>query len=144
MNDENDIEKNNDGDLNFEELVKIYLTIRTEKEKVEAAWKVQNDAFVVDMKVLEGQMLEVCNKNNASSMRTQSGTVIRKLTERYTVSDGDSFRKFVLENGLVDLFEARIHQGNFKEFITEHKDDGLPPGVNVMREFGIVVRKPSN
>jgi hypothetical protein len=144
MNDENDIEKNNDGDLNFEELVKIYLTIRTEKEKIEAAWKVQNDALVADMKMLEGQMLEVCNKNNASSMRTKSGTVIRKLTERYTVSDGDGFRKFVLENGLVDLFEARIHQGNFKEFITEHKDDGLPPGVNVMREFGIVVRKPSN
>ena len=144
MSTENDIEKNNDGDLNFEELVKIYLTIRTEKEKVEAAWKVQNDALVADMKVLEGQMLDVCNKNNANSMRTNSGTVIRKLTERYTVSDGDNFRKFVLENGLVDLFEARIHQGNFKEFITEHKDDGLPPGVNVMREFGVVVRKPSN
>jgi predicted DNA binding protein len=144
MSEEDTIEKNNDGDLNFEELVKIYLTIRTEKEKVEAAWKVQNDALVADMKVLEGQMLDVCNKNNASSMRTNSGTVIRKLTERYTVSDGDGFRKFVLENGLVDLFEARIHQGNFKEFINEHKDDGLPPGVNVMREFGIVVRKPSN
>jgi predicted DNA binding protein len=144
MSNENEIEINNEDDLNFEGLVKIYLTIRTEKEKIEAEWKAKNDAIVADMKVLEGQMLEVCNKNNASSMRTQSGTVIRKLTERYTVSDGDSFRKFVLENGLVDLFEARIHQGNFKEFITEHKDDGLPPGVNVMREFGIVVRKPSN
>ena len=144
MSNENGIEINNEDDLNFEGLVKIYLTIRTEKEKIEAEWKAKNDAIVADMKVLEGQMLEVCNKNNASSMRTQSGTVIRKLTERYTVSDGDSFRKFVLENGLVDLFEARIHQGNFKEFITEHKDDGLPPGVNVMREFGIVVRKPSN
>jgi predicted DNA binding protein len=144
MSDENEIEINNEGDLNFEKLVKIYLTIRTEKERVEAEWKAKNDAIVADMKVLEGQMLEVCNKNNASSMRTNSGTVIRKLTERYTVSDGDGFRKFVLENGLVDLFEARIHQGNFKEFIAEHKDDGLPPGVNVMREFGIVVRKPSN
>jgi predicted DNA binding protein len=144
MSDENEIEINNQDDLNFEGLVKIYLTIRTEKERVEAEWKAKNDAIVADMKVLEGQMLEVCNKNNASSMRTNSGTVIRKLTERYTVSDGDGFRKFVLENGLVDLFEARIHQGNFKEFIAEHKDDGLPPGVNVMREFGIVVRKPSN
>ena len=144
MSDENGIEINNEDDLNFEGLVKIYLTIRTEKERVEAEWKAKNDAIVADMKVLEGQMLEVCNKNNASSMRTNSGTVIRKLTERYTVSDGDGFRKFVLENGLVDLFEARIHQGNFKEFIAEHKDDGLPPGVNVMREFGIVVRKPSN
>lgn len=137
------IEKDND-DLNFEELVKVYLTIRNEKDRVEAEWKAQNDLLVADMKVLEGQMLEVCNKNNASSLRTQSGTVIRKLTERYTVSDGDGFRRFVLENGLVDLFEARIHQGNFKEFLKENQADGLPPGVNVMREFTIVVRKPSN
>jgi hypothetical protein len=144
MTDENEIEKNNDGNLNFEELVKIYLTIRTEKERIEAEWKVQNDALVADMNVLAGQMMDACNKNNVSSMRTDSGTVIRKLTERYTVSDGDGFRKFVLQNGLVDLLESRIHQGNFKEFITEHKDDGLPPGVNVMREFSIVVRKPSN
>ena len=49
----------------------------------------------------------------------------------------------MLENEAVDLMEARIHQGNFKEFIKEHKADGLPPGVNVMREFTIVVRKPS-
>ena len=71
------------------------------------------------------------------------GTVMRRLNERYTVADGDSFRRFVMENALPELFEARIHQGNFKEFITEHKDDGLPPGMNVMREFTIVVRKPS-
>jgi hypothetical protein len=43
-----------------------------------------------------------------------------------------------------ELFEGRIHQGNFKEFIADRKDEGLPPGVNVMREFTIVVRKPSN
>jgi len=133
-----------DPELNLEELVKIYLTIRTEKERIEADWKARNDEFVADMKVLEGKMLDTCNKNNASSMRTESGTVIRKLNERYTVSDGESFRKFVLENGVVELFEARIHQGNFKEFIAEHKGDGLPPGVNVMREFGITVRKPTN
>jgi predicted DNA binding protein len=131
-------------ELNLDELVKIYLTIRTQKEKIEAEWKAKNDELVADMKVLEGQMLDTCNKNNVSSMRTESGTVIRKLNERYTVADGDSFRKFVLENGVVELFEARIHQGNFKEFIKENAGDGLPPGVNVMREFGITVRKPTN
>jgi len=40
--------------------------------------------------------------------------------------------------------DRRIHQGNFKEFIAERQEDGLPPGVNVMREFGIVVRKPAS
>jgi hypothetical protein len=131
-------------DMNLEELVKVYLTIRSEREKIESEWKAKDDELRTDLKSLESQMLVTCNENNASSIKTGSGTVIRKLNERYTVADGDVFRKFVLQEGAVDLFESRIHQGNFKEFISERKDDGLPPGVNVMREFGIVVRKPSN
>lgn len=131
-------------EMNLEELVKVYLTIRNERERIEAEWKAKDDELRADLKALESQMLVTCNENNASSIKTGSGTVIRKLNERYTVADGDVFRKFVLQEGAVDLFESRIHQGNFKEFIAERKDEGLPPGVNVMREFGIVVRKPSN
>lgn len=131
-------------ETNLEQLVKTYLTIRGERERIEAEWKVKDDELLADLKALESQMLVTCNENNASSIKTGSGTVIRRLNERFTVADGDVFRKFVLQEGAVELFESRIHQGNFKEFIAERKDDGLPPGVNVMREFGIVVRKPSN
>jgi len=128
---------------NLEELVKVYLTIRNEREKIKADWEVRDGELEQEMKLLEASMLTVCNDTNASSIRTESGTVIRSLKERFTTNDWDNFKKFILENQAVDLLERRIHQGNFKEFITEHKDDGLPPGVNVMREFTIVVRKPS-
>jgi hypothetical protein len=130
-------------DSNLEELVKIYLTIRTERERIELDWKKHDDELMQEMKLLEQSMLTVCNDTNASSIRTESGTVIRSLKERFTTNDWDNFKKFILENQAVDLLERRIHQGNFKEFIAEHKDEGLPPGVNVMREFTIVVRKPS-
>ena len=130
-------------DSNLEELVKIYLTIRTERERIESDWKKHDDELTQEMKLLEQSMLTVCNDTNASSIRTESGTVIRSLKERFTTNDWDNFKKFILENQAVDLLERRIHQGNFKEFIAEHKDEGLPPGVNVMREFTIVVRKPS-
>ena len=128
---------------NIGELVKIYLTIRNERERIEAEWKAKDAEFKADLSAIEQQMMMTCNEANAKSIRTDYGTVMRRLNERYTVADGDSFRRFVMENALPELFEARIHQGNFKEFITEHKDEGLPPGVNVMREFTIVVRKPS-
>jgi hypothetical protein len=131
-------------EVNLEELVKTYLTIRNAREKMEADWKVLDRELYADMQALESQMLVSCNENNASSIRTASGTVIRKLNERYTVADGDSFRKFVMDNGVPELFEQRIAQTNFKEFMADRKDESLPPGVNVMREFTIVVRKPSN
>ena len=131
-------------ELNLDELVKIYLTIRTEREKLKSHWEVKDGELEQEMKLLEQSMLTVCNDTNASSIRTESGTVIRALKERFTTNDWDNFKKFVLDNEAIDLLERRIHQGNFKEFMAEHKDDGLPPGVNVMREFTIVVRKPSN
>jgi hypothetical protein len=131
-------------ELNLDELVKIYLTIRNEREKLKSGWEVKDGELEQEMKVLEQSMLTVCNDTNASSIRTESGTVIRSLKERFTTNDWDNFKKFVLDNEAIDLLERRIHQGNFKEFMAEHKDDGLPPGVNVMREFTIVVRKPSN
>ena len=131
-------------ELNLDDLVKIYLTIRTEREKLKSGWEVEDGELEQEMKLLEQSMLTVCNDTNASSIRTESGTVIRSLKERFTTNDWDNFKKFVLDNQAIDLLERRIHQGNFKEFMAEHKDEGLPPGVNVMREFTIVVRKPSN
>lgn len=129
---------------NLEELVKAYLTIRTERETLKSQYETNDKVLLDDMDALEKEMLVICNDTNASSIRTGSGTVIRKLNERFTTNDWDNFKKFVMENDAVDLLERRIHQGNFKQFMAEHEQDGLPPGVNVMREFGIVVRKPSN
>lgn len=128
----------------LDELVKVYLTIRNERDRIEAERKAQIKELDDELAMLEQTFMATCNESNAKSIRTSYGTVIRKLYERYTVNDGDSFRKFILSNGAVDLFEARIHQGNFKEFLKENQADGLPPGVNVMREFTITVRKPSN
>jgi hypothetical protein len=127
----------------LDELVKVYLTIRNERDRIEAERKAQIKELDDELAMLEQTFMATCNESNAKSIRTSYGTVIRKLYERYTVNDGDSFRKFILSNGAVDLFEARIHQANFKEFLKENQADGLPPGVNVMREFTIVVRKPS-
>ena len=96
------------------------------------------------MTVLEQALLSICNETNATSIKTDKGTVIRKLNERFFCTDWEHFREYVLEHQALELLERRIHQGNFKEFIAERQDEGLPPGVNVMREFGVTVRKPTS
>ena len=126
---------------NMEELVETYLTIRAEREKLKATYESEDEELKTDMEGLERSMLQACSDINADSIRTQHGTVMRSVKERFFCSDWDNFKKFVLEHGAVDLFERRIHQKNFKEFMSEHKDDGLPPGVNAMREMAITVRK---
>ena len=130
--------------MNLEELVQIYLTIRGEREKILNEYEAKDKVLKEELSVLEQSMLSICNDTNANSISTQNGTVIRKTNERFYCNDWDNFKKFILEHQAIDLFERRIHQGNFKEFMSEHQGDGLPPGVNVMREFGITVRKPTS
>lgn len=125
---------------NLDELVKIYLTIREARAKLEE----QDKQLKEEMEVISTAMLAICNEANADSVKTQCGTVIRQTKDRFYCSDWDSLKQFILENNAVDLLERRIHQTNFKEFMSEHQADGLPPGMNVMREFAISVRKPTN
>ena len=130
--------------MNLEELVTDYLKLRSERDALLADYESKDENLKEAMKNIEVEMLNICNTTNADSIKTQYGTVIRKLNERFYCNDWDNFRKFVLENEAVELLERRIHQGNFKEFMTEREGDGLPPGVNAMREFGITVRKPAS
>ena len=128
---------------NTDELVEAYLLIRSEREKLLREYEASDAKLKEDMLKLEAVMLDMCNAVNADSIKTKHGTVMRKLNERYFCQDWDNFYKYVLENEAVQLLERRIHQGNFKEHLAENEADGLPPGVNVMREFGVSVRKAS-
>jgi hypothetical protein len=130
--------------VNTDELVSTYLSIRAAREQLLRQYEEQDAALKKDLGQLEGALLDICNHLNANSINTAHGTIMRKTNERYYCNDWDNFSVFVRENNLVHLLEKRIHQGNFKLYLEDvNKDDGLPPGVNVMREFAISVRKSS-
>jgi len=131
------------SDTNVGELVDIYLTIRDERKRLLTEYEAADAVLQQDIKQLESAMLEVCNTVNVNSLNTKSGTVIRSIKERFVCSDWDSFKEFIRENDAVDCLERRIHQGNFKALMEERQGEGLPPGVNCMREFAITVRKSS-
>jgi hypothetical protein len=130
--------------MNTDELVETFITLRNERDRMRNEWEAQDAEIKEEMVVLEQALLSICNEANATSIKTDKGTVIRKLNERFFCSDWDNFRDYVLEHQALELLERRIHQGNFKEFIAEREAEGLPPGVNVMREYGVTVRKPTS
>jgi len=130
--------------MNLEELVKAYLTLRTARETLASEFKLKDKELESEMLTIEQAMLGVCNETNADSIKTQHGTVIRKMNQTYHCTDWDNFKKFILENEVIDLLQQRIAQTNFKEFIAERQEEGLPPGINVMRELTVMVRKPTS
>jgi len=125
-------------------LVETYLTIRRQREKLKSEFEAQDETLKADMEQIEAALLAICNEANVNGLKTEHGTVTRQVKERYFCTDWDNFRKFVENEGSIDLLERRIHQRNFKEFMSERVGDGLPPGVNALREYDIVVRKASS
>lgn len=129
---------------NVEALVETYLTLRRERETLKAQYESQDSELKKDMEGIEAALLDVCNRTNVNGLKTQYGSVTRQVKDRFFCTDWNNFKKFVETEGSLDLLERRIHQRNFKEFMAERQGDGLPPGVNVLREFDIVVRKASS
>jgi hypothetical protein len=129
--------------MNTESLVEAYITIRGQRDKLLREYEMADGALKADIHKLEMALLDICNAVNADSIKTAHGTVMRKVNERFFCQDWDGFYRYVLDNEAPQLLERRIHQGNFKEHMKDINGDGLPPGVSVMREFGVSVRKSS-
>lgn len=130
--------------MNTEELVEAYINLRNAREKLLTQYEAEDKKLQDEMALLEKSLLDICNTVNADSIKTAYGTVMRKLNERFFCQDWDNFYKYVLDNEAVQLLERRIHQSNFREHLKEIEGDGLPPGVNVMREYGVSVRKATS
>lgn len=139
----NEVKEEAKSEYELDELVKIYLTIRKEREMLSQQFELKDAELKAEMGAIEQVMLAQCNSINAESIKTGNGTIIKSLKENFVCGDWENFKKFVLENQAVELLQQRIHQTNFKEFLSQHEGDGLPPGINVLREFTITVRKPS-
>ena len=108
-------------------LTKVYLKMRDKRAQ---------------MKQIEAEMLEVCKKNSASSIRTEHGTIIRQVKSRYWTNDWDSMYRFIEDNRAFGLLEKRLHQTHMKEYLSENPDK-LPMGLNVESEYTVVVRRSS-
>jgi hypothetical protein len=129
--------------MNINDLTSAFMAIRLERDKIAAEFKKVDEDLKAQQTVLEQEMLKLCSEQGADSIRTPSGTVMRNIKNRFHVLDWDSFHQFVIEHRVPQLLQKRVHEGNFEEFMSGREKEGLPPGINVAREYTITVRKPS-
>ena len=127
----------------LDELVKVYLTIRDAKSKLYTEYQLKSGQLEEELKQIEIVLLDECDKVGADSVRTNVGTVTRTIKENYTCGNWDEFKQFVLQEGALELLSQKLHQSNFKEFMTNHEGEGLPPGISSIREYRATVRRAS-
>ena len=132
------------SDIKLDSLVETYLAIRNERDKLSREHDAKDKELSNDLAQIEQVLLNSCNEVGADSIRTGAGTVIKSTKENFVCGDWDNFKQYVMQHDAIELLQQRIHQTNFKEFLSGREDEGLPPGISSMREFRVTVRKPSN
>jgi hypothetical protein len=129
-------------ELTIDELVSIYLKIRTAIEAKEEQHKAELQELKDQFDVVGNKLLEICNEQNMDSIRTPVGTISRRVSSRYWTSDWDSMYQFIKNNDAPFLLEQRIHNSNMRQFL-EDNPDKFPAGLQNERKYTVQVRKPT-
>jgi hypothetical protein len=126
----------------IEEMVGIYIKIRTRIEETEERHKSELEKIKEEYDIVSQHLLGICNEQNLDSIKTPAGTVSRTITSRYWASDWEQMYSFIKEHDAPQLLERRIHNGNMKQFLEENPDM-LPIGLQAESRYTIRVRKPT-
>jgi hypothetical protein len=127
-------------EVSTSKLSAIYLKIRDARSELKAKYEEDDKQLEAQMDVIEAKLLEICKATDADSIKTQAGTVMRRVATRYWTNDWDSMYEFVKENDAYGLFEKRISQTNMKQFLEENPDK-FPKGMLLDSAYKITVRR---
>jgi hypothetical protein len=127
-------------EVSTSKLSAIYLKIRDARSELKAKYEEDDKQLEAQMDVIEAKLLEICKATDADSIKTQAGTVMRRVATRYWTNDWDSMYNFVKENDAYGLFEKRISQTNMKQFLEENPDK-FPKGMLLDSQYKITVRR---
>ena len=127
--------------INVDKLTKVYLKIKEQREELSSRYKEQDSHLEEQQNTIKSELLKHLQEQNIDSIRTPNGTFYRTTKTKYWTSDWESMHEFILEHGLPDLLEKRLHQTNVRTFLEEN-EDLLPKGLNVDSEYSLSVRRP--
>ncbi len=129
-----------DLDVPADTLAEIYIRIRDSRNELKEKYETQDSELKNQLDTIAAKMLDICHDQNADSIKTKAGTIIRKVDTRYWTSDWDSMYDFIADNDVYELLEKRIHQTNMRQFLEENPDL-TPAGLMSDSKYSIVVRR---
>lgn len=136
------METNSYEDMTAGELAEEYLYFRDLKAKLQKKFEAKEAVLDAELDHISSRLMVLCNEQDASSIKTDSGTIIRSLKTRYETKDWDSLYEFVLDHSAPYLLQKRINESAMKEFLETNPED-FPKGLNIASEYKISVRKPT-
>jgi len=126
--------------MDINKLVRVYVKIRDAKLEAKKAFEAQDAELKGKMEQIGNALLAHLNANNTESVRTEEGTVFRQEDVMPRADDWTAIYDWIKANDAFDILERRVKKTFVKEYMKGH-DGAIPPGVSVMREYTVCVRR---
>jgi len=124
------------------ELAEQYIRLRDKRDELKAAYSERDKKIEERMDALTAKMLVLCEATQASSIRTDAGTIIQRTETSFSTSNWDTMYEVINEYDAPWLLWKRINNTAMKEFLADHPEV-YPAGLNMENKRTIMVRKPS-
>ena len=108
--------------LQVKDLVKRYIDIRNSRAELKEKYDTADEKLSAKLDEVKRQLLNFCNENDLDGLKTPEGSLSISNKTNYWTNDWDSLREFVLEHGVTEFFEKRLHQSNIAEFLEENPE----------------------
>jgi hypothetical protein len=126
----------------MDRLAKVYVKIRDKISELTRDYETQVETLKAQQAQVSSTMKDQLRSMGSLSAKTEHGTVSLITKTRYYAMDKDAFKRFVIENDAADLYEQRVAQKNMAEFLDKNPGN-VPPGLNIVSEIEVSVRKPT-
>jgi DNA-binding ferritin-like protein (Dps family) len=127
----------------MDKLARVYRKMQARIQELTAAYETEVETLKAQQEAVKTALKDQMLALGLTSVRTTEGTIILSTKTRYSTTDWESFKQFVMDNDALDLFEKRIAQTNMATFLKENPTL-VPPGLNSNAEYSVSVRKPTN
>lgn len=127
--------------VHIDKLARMFRRISDRIAVVKSKHDKELEALEDQLTVVKDAINENLKEQNASSVKTPFGLVIKTTTTNYNTNDWDGFKQFLIKHDAVDLLQKRIAQTNMAEFRAKNPKL-LPPGLYADSKVTISVRKP--
>jgi len=127
--------------VKVDQVVAAYITLRNQKDRIEAETKEKVRGIKEKMIKLEGWLMRKADEQGVSSFKTESGTAFVTSVDFAQVADWEEVLEFVKAHEAYDMLERRVSKRAVREYIESNK--AVPPGVNYGSKLEVNVRKPT-
>jgi hypothetical protein len=127
-------------EVKLDKVAQTYVKIRDKRSELKKQYEAEDLKLTTQLETIEGFLLETLQALGVESARTKYGTVIKSLAVKPSCEDWTAFYAWIAENDAFDALEKRVK----KSFVTEYMEsnsDELPPGITVLKEWVVSVRR---